>query len=433
MNLNTQIMSDLAIKVENISKAYRIGLKEQRHDTLGATIAAWVKSPLRNFKKLKSLSNFNNHDDADIFWALRDISFEVRKGEVLGIIGKNGAGKSTLLKILSRITEPTGGRIEIYGRVSSLLEVGTGFNPELTGRENVYLNGTILGMTKKEIDGRFDEIIDFSGIEKFIDTPVKRYSSGMKVRLAFAVAAHLESEILIVDEVLAVGDTEFQKKCLRKMGDISKGEGRTVLFVSHNLAAVKTLCSLGIILENGLLAYDGNAQTAIGKYLSSNLLEDEQGNIPDDFYRPFKPSICKFRNLLIKNKEGIQTNSFMLHEEIYFEVNIEAEEDTPDLTISFAINAFDGEPILFVESLYNIDSINLKKGFNKIICTTQNQLLSGNYSVTMGISKVQDGTTLDYIYRAFELGTLNTSAIHEHYRWRENHGMVYGKSNWKIL
>lgn len=261
-------MNDSAIKVENISKAYRIGVKEQRHDTLGAAIASWAKSPFRNFKKLKSLSNFDNQNDKDIFWALKDINFEVKRGEVLGIIGKNGAGKSTLLKILSRITEPTDGRIEIYGRVASLLEVGTGFNPELTGRENVYLNGTILGMTKKEIDIKFDEIISFSGIGKFIDTPVKRYSSGMKVRLAFAVAAHLDPEILIIDEVLAVGDAEFQKKCMGKMDELSKGEGRTVLFVSHSMPAVKDLCSSCILLNNGRIIKEGDTTEVIAYYHS---------------------------------------------------------------------------------------------------------------------------------------------------------------------
>ncbi|MEO7769037.1 MAG: ABC transporter ATP-binding protein, partial [Ferruginibacter sp.] len=261
-------MSDSVIKVENLSKAYRIGLKEQRHDTLGATVAAWVKSPFKNFKQLKSLSNFNNQEEEDIFWALKDINFEVKKGEVLGIIGRNGAGKSTLLKILSRITEPTTGRIEIYGRVASLLEVGTGFNPELSGRENVYLNGTILGMTKKEIDGKFDEIIDFSGIEKFIDTPVKRYSSGMKVRLAFAVAAHLDSEILIIDEVLAVGDADFQKKCLGKMEELTGREQRTILFVSHNMAAVRSFCNKSIVLETGRLKFSGAIADGITHYSS---------------------------------------------------------------------------------------------------------------------------------------------------------------------
>lgn len=280
-------MIETTIKVENISKAYRIGLKEKRHDTLGAAMAAWVKSPLSNFKQLKSLSNFNNHLDEDIFWALKNINFEVKKGEVLGIIGKNGAGKSTLLKILSRITEPTGGRIEIYGRIASLLEVGTGFNPELTGRENVFLNGTILGMTKKEIKLKFDEIIDFSGVEKFIDTPVKRYSSGMKVRLAFAVAAHLESEILIIDEVLAVGDAEFQKKCLGKMGQVSTKEGRTVLFVSHNMTAVNSLCSKCIYLKSGEIVSMGDTIEIVNQYFTfenanQTFAKWHKGNNPGD-------------------------------------------------------------------------------------------------------------------------------------------------------
>lgn len=268
-----QEMNDFVIKVENLSKAYRIGLKERQHDTLGAAMVSWLKSPFKNFKQLKSLAKFDNPDDADVFWALKDINFEVKKGEVLGIIGKNGAGKSTLLKILSRITEPTCGRIQIYGRVASLLEVGTGFNPELSGRENVYLNGTILGMTRKEIDGKFDEIVEFSGIEKFIDTPVKRYSSGMKVRLAFAVAAHLESEILIIDEVLAVGDTDFQKKCLGKMEELTGREQRTILFVSHNIAAVRSFCDKSIVLEAGRLKFSGSIADGLTHYSSKKSLQ----------------------------------------------------------------------------------------------------------------------------------------------------------------
>lgn len=219
-------MSNVAVKVEGVSKKFLIG--DTSSGNLRETIAGWFSQ--------------GNDSKTEEFWALRDINFEVKRGEATGVIGKNGAGKSTLLKILSRITEPTTGRIEIDGRVSSLLEVGTGFHPELTGRENVFLNGTILGMSRTEVKAKFDEIIDFSGIEKFLDTPVKRYSSGMKVRLAFAVAAHLEPEILIIDEVLAVGDAEFQKKCLGKMQDVT-GEGRTVLFVSHNMGAVQALCS----------------------------------------------------------------------------------------------------------------------------------------------------------------------------------------------
>ena len=259
----------LAIQVNGLSKAYRIGLKDKKQETLVGTIMQAIKKPLRNFRNISNLKKFNsNKTSEDIFMALQDVSFAIQKGEVVGVIGKNGAGKSTLLKLLSRITYPSGGRIETFGKVASLLEVGTGFNPELTGRENVYLNGTILGLSKKEIDIRFDEIVKFSGIEQFIETPVKRYSSGMKVRLAFAVAAHLEPDILIIDEVLAVGDAEFQRKCIGKMQEISEGGGRTVLFVSHNMAAVKTLCTRGIVLKNGEIVFDGDQVSAINFYQS---------------------------------------------------------------------------------------------------------------------------------------------------------------------
>lgn len=272
-------MEETVISVKNLTKAYRIGLLEQKSDTLGGVIMSWLKSPLKNYRKLKNLSKIDvDGKDKDIHWVLKGISFEVKKGEVLGIIGRNGAGKSTLLKILSRITEPTQGEIEIQGRIASLLEVGTGFNPDLTGRENVYLNGTILGMTKKEVDAKFDEIVAFSGIKKFIDTPVKRYSSGMKVRLGFAVAAFLDPDILILDEVLAVGDAEFQKKCLGKMQDVREKQGRTVLFVSHNLTAVQSLCTKAIWLHEGSVAAAGNVSEVINEYLrqySSSKLRQE--------------------------------------------------------------------------------------------------------------------------------------------------------------
>lgn len=279
-------MSDIAIRVEHLSKAYRIGLREPRQETLLGAMTAWVKAPLTNYRNVRNLAalgdtRFQGPEVAGskrsetaaspslpqpIFWALKDLCFSVRQGEALGIIGRNGAGKSTLLKILSRITEPTSGRAFIYGRVASLLEVGTGFHPDLTGRENVYLNGTILGMKKREIDARFDEIVDFSGVGKFIDTPTKRYSSGMRVRLAFSVAAHLEPEILIVDEVLAVGDAEFQKKCLGKMQHVA-GQGRTVLFVSHNIAAIQNLCEGVLVLGAGETKFVGNTQRGIAFYL----------------------------------------------------------------------------------------------------------------------------------------------------------------------
>ena len=263
-------MKDIILKAENISKQYRLG--QVGTGTLSHDLNRWwhqVRGKEDPYLKIGDTNDRSTKGESDYVWALQDINFEVERGEVLGIIGKNGAGKSTLLKILSRVTAPTTGNIKFGGRVASLLEVGTGFNGEMTGRENIYLNGAILGMTKKEIASKIDEIIDFSGCERYIDTPVKRYSSGMTVRLAFAVAAFLEPEILIIDEVLAVGDAEFQKKAIGKMQDISKGEGRTVLFVSHNMAAVKILCTRGIVLENGKVVFEGGIDQTISKYLQA--------------------------------------------------------------------------------------------------------------------------------------------------------------------
>jgi lipopolysaccharide transport system ATP-binding protein len=270
--------NDIAIKVENISKIYRIGMKKEMQENFAGAIFNFIKSPWKNYRKYRSLYKFEdinldhsqNPKDtpSDIIFAVNDVSFEMKKGEVLGLIGGNGAGKSTLLKILAKITDPTSGQAEIKGRISSLLEVGTGFHKELTGRENIYLNGTILGMKKREVDRKFDEIVEFSGVEKFIDTPVKRYSSGMKVRLAFAVAAFMEPEILLVDEVLAVGDAAFQRKCLGKMSEVSK-QGRTIIFVSHNMPAIANLCDRAILLESGTVKLDTDPNSAITGYLES--------------------------------------------------------------------------------------------------------------------------------------------------------------------
>lgn len=261
-------MSDIAIKFENISKQYRLGVIGT--GTISHDLNRWwhlIRGKEDPYLKIGEVNDRSSKASGKYVWALKDINFDVKQGEVLGIIGKNGAGKSTLLKILSRVTSPTTGSIKAKGRIASLLEVGTGFHPEMTGRENIYMNGAIMGMTKSEITGKLDAIIDFAGVEKYIDTPVKRYSSGMTVRLGFAIAAHLEPEILVVDEVLAVGDAEFQKKAIGKMQDVSKSEGRTVLFVSHNMGAVETLCTKGIILKNGQLEYNGNIQDVIDYYL----------------------------------------------------------------------------------------------------------------------------------------------------------------------
>jgi lipopolysaccharide transport system ATP-binding protein len=266
-------LKDIILKAENISKQYRLG--QVGTGTLSHDLNRWwhqVRGKEDPYLKIGDTNDRSTKGTSDYVWALQDINFEVERGEVLGIIGKNGAGKSTLLKILSKVTAPTTGSIKCGGRIASLLEVGTGFNPELTGKENIFLNGAILGMTKKEIASKLDEIIEFSGCERYIDTPVKRYSSGMTVRLAFAVAAFLEPEILVIDEVLAVGDAEFQKKAIGKMQDISKQGGRTVLFVSHNMAAVKSLCTRGILIENGTAIFDGSIDETISKYLQGDIV-----------------------------------------------------------------------------------------------------------------------------------------------------------------
>ena len=322
-------MSDIAIRVDNISKRY----------VIGDTSSGSLRDTLTGF-----FGKSGGHTEE--FYALRDVSFEVKRGEAIGIIGKNGAGKSTLLKVLSRITEPTTGRIEIDGRVSSLLEVGTGFHPELTGRENVFLNGTILGMKRQEIKDKFDEIVDFSGVEKFLDTPVKRYSSGMKVRLAFAVAAHLEPEILIIDEVLAVGDAEFQKKCLGKMEDVA-GEGRTVLFVSHNMNAVKKLCYKSIYLDHGQINQIGSSDSIIEYYLRSNTASDTvfsiQKNIKD---LPHDPSF-QFVDFKVIQRSTL-TNNITNVDPVTLEFNYFVKEKTKGLRVYFDI--LDAEENIIIRS-----------------------------------------------------------------------------------
>ena len=308
-------MSDTAIHIDGLAKKYHIG-KLKRKNNLQEALASTALRPVR---AIQSLVHRNGHHRTgyETLWALKDISFEVKHGEVTGIIGRNGAGKSTLLKILSRITDPTEGYADVYGRVGSLLEVGTGFHPELTGRENIYLNGAILGMKRAEIRGKFDEIVAFSEVEQFIDTPVKYYSSGMYVRLAFAVAAHLEPEILLVDEILAVGDANFQRKCLGKMGDVAK-EGRTVLFVSHNMGAVKSLCSTAILLKGGRLAFQGNTQDAINKYLLKH-----QANMNDLSQVPHREGKgpIRFRSVEVLDHSGLQSDVVQSGEEISIELN----------------------------------------------------------------------------------------------------------------
>lgn len=324
-------MSETVISVENLSKAYRLGVIN--HGMMYKDIQSWwarLRGKDDPNAKL-DIYNKNQMNGEDRFWALRDISFEVKRGDRIGIIGKNGAGKSTLLKVLSRVTAPTSGKVKVRGRIASLLEVGTGFHPELTGRENVYLNGAILGMMKNEISKKFDEIVDFAGIETFIDTPVKRYSSGMYVRLAFAVAAHLEPEILVVDEVLAVGDAEFQKRAIGKMEDVSKGEGRTILFVSHNMAAITNLCSTGLVLEDGQYIFYGEATDAVSKYMETNLVRGEQGNIHDKFINNTGKIIFKGAHIYNEQKQAVA--SVKIHETCFVEMEFLVNEDVKGISV----------------------------------------------------------------------------------------------------
>jgi len=326
-------VSNLAIRVDKVSKVYRLGAKEDAEDSLVAALLKMLRSPLSNYRKYRSLYNFDDLDfnnpeanaDPNVLWALSNVSFDVTQGEIVGIIGRNGAGKSTLLKILSKITPPAQGRVEIHGRTSSLLEVGTGFHNELSGRENVYLNGTILGMRKKEVDRKFDEIVDFSGVEKFLDTPVKRYSSGMRVRLAFAVAAHLEPEILIIDEVLAVGDAAFQQKCLNKMEQVG-GEGRTVFFVSHNMPAVTRLCHRAITLRSGQLVADGPCSEIVASYMHEGT-DSAAERCWDDIEQAPGVDLVRLRRVRIKNESGELTESIDIRAPVGFEMTFEVIQD----------------------------------------------------------------------------------------------------------
>ena len=313
-------MSKVVIKAENISKQYRLGLVGT--GTVRDDLKRWwynLRGKEDPFLKIGEANDRSSKGESDYVWSLRDINFEINQGDSVGIIGRNGAGKSTLLKILSQVTQPTTGKIYTKGRIASLLEVGTGFHPEMTGRENIYLNGAILGMRKHEITKKFDEIVAFSGVERYIDTPVKRYSSGMYVRLAFAVAAHLESEILIVDEVLAVGDAEFQKKCLGKMNEVSKGEGRTILFVSHNLDAVKKLCNKGLLLHHGQLIHDGNIDTTLDSYLLNYSSNEKQSELNFEEDENKEAQILK---VALKDKEGNDVIEFYSNQEICVHITL---------------------------------------------------------------------------------------------------------------
>ena len=368
-------MGDLAIRVDNISKRYTIASARYRHDTLRDQLMDGVSALMHPRRRSRARR--------EVFWALRDLSFEVNQGDVVGIVGRNGAGKSTLLKILSRITEPSSGRAEIYGRVGSLLEVGTGFDQELTGLENIYLSGAILGMRKAEIDRKLEEIVAFSEVGQFIDTPVKRYSSGMYVRLAFAVAAHLEPEILIVDEVLAVGDAAFQRKCLGKMGDVA-GEGRTVLFVSHNMAAITRLCRLGLWLDRGQLKDVGPADEVVARYFAAGV--DTLGELTFRDRLAEAPGSEFIRLLAVRTRssEGHVTTSIDAHSAVNVEVEYEVLRPAASLRVGVSLTAHDGT-VLF--SSTDADTLEEARTPGRFLsqCTIPGNFLNyGQYFLSVG-------------------------------------------------
>jgi len=347
------------------------------------------------------------------FWALRDVGFEVKQGQVIGLLGRNGAGKSTLLKILSRITEPTQGTIRLRGRIASLLEVGTGFHPELTGRENIYLNGTLLGMRKVEIDRKFDQIVAFSEVEKFLDTPVKRYSSGMYVRLAFAIAAHLEPEILIIDEVLAVGDHAFQKKCLGKMRDVATGEGRTVLFVSHNMGAISQLCEIGILLEQGRVTTIGPTKDVIKSYLKSGLDHNSAlAQFQDD---PAKPG--QFRSAEILHADGSLGSDFSCDEPITLRLTYEVRQPVLDCYLTLYLQNIEGTRVLFADLRDTVSDTNevLQPGTHRFSVTIPSRLLAATtYLLSIGSAAKYAGV-IDHHHDCAEFTLRDLSTQHQ---WR---------------
>lgn len=387
-------MSDTVIRVENLGKKYIIGQQQQeRYTALRDVLANKAKDITQVFNPKAKHQKPNSEE----FWALKDVSFEVKRGDRIGIIGRNGAGKSTLLKVLSRITEPTEGRISIKGRVASLLEVGTGFHPELTGRENIYLNGAILGMSKLDIRRQFDVIVAFAEVEKFLDTPVKRYSSGMYVRLAFAVAAHLEPEILVVDEVLAVGDAAFQKKCLGKMEDVAEKEGRTVLFVSHNMATIQSLCNQIIFLNHGQVQAIGNPNATIQLYLNEGAASEDWSNLHSIAQRRGEGAL-RFSKLELLDSQKRSVNSTQSGEKLTFRLHFSSfsgKSIYKNCRTSIAITGASGARIVLSTEMICQDEVTIKDGDFVDFCIGKLPLTEGKYSLTLFIES--NGIIQDWI------------------------------------
>lgn len=412
-------MSQTVIKAENISKRYRIGIKEEKAKTFAEQLYNYVRYPYKNFQNIRKLGEFSSNEES-IHWAIKDINFEVRQGEVLGIIGKNGAGKSTLLKVLSKITEPSSGRILIHGRIAALLEVGTGFHPELTGRENIYMNGTILGMSKKEIDKKLDEIVDFSGVDKYIDTAVKFYSSGMRVRLGFSVAAHLEPEILVVDEVLSVGDAEFQNKCLGKMQSVSENEGRTILFVSHDLNAVYKLTSKCMLLHQGEIQSIGGPDEIIRLY-RSNLVDSKSFYLNPD-------KLNGIVSVEILTSSGLQIHEFGKPLEI--QVKVRFNQLFKNVAIAFQFVNELGQSI--INPLVTSDKIKwIHDGIGEIsLLIPYLRLFAGKYSLTIHLGDKSSNYHIETIEDACQF-EISMDHLHSEYGWNRKAAFYLESHLWK--
>jgi lipopolysaccharide transport system ATP-binding protein len=427
-------LTDVAIRVEGLSKRYRIGSYKPQSKTFAGAVGELVAQPVRNMRRLRSLSNFGENSTTrgdSVIWALKDVSFEVKQGEVLGIVGRNGSGKSTLLKVLSQITEPTSGRIAVHGRVGSLLEVGTGFHPELTGRENVYLNGAILGMTKKEIDGKFDEIVAFSGVEKFIDTPVKHYSSGMKVRLAFSVAAHLEPEVLLIDEVLAVGDAEFQQKCLGTMGRVASS-GRTVLFVSHNLGAIQNLCDRATVLDRGAIVWTDTATAAVRHYLSL-AASTATGMTSASSQYLSRDGAVRIDSAQVTTRGHYEPAGCGMGDPLEFEVRCSSSIQLHQVALGIGMDNALGERITTLHSTLSTNRsrpASTGPGDFSFRCSIQGLTLApGRYSLKLSLESSRGAEVVADDAVAFEV--LATQQVH--LRNRQLRGVVFCSQDWDVI
>ncbi len=430
-------MGDIALRVEGLGKRYRIGTL-QRYKTIRDTLAEAVSGPFREATALFSNgrhAHTNGRSD-DVLWALKDVSFEVERGEVIGIIGRNGAGKSTLLKILSRITEPTTGCAELYGRVGSLLEVGTGFHPELTGRENIYLNGAILGMTRREITRKFDEIVAFAEIERFLDTPIKQYSSGMYVRLAFAVAAHLESEILLVDEVLAVGDIAFQRKCLARIEGVAK-EGRTVVIISHDMQAIRLLCTTCFCLQEGRVIDRGPTSTVIANYLASFEVLGDNEMISDEKRRHDyiqQRDVLKITRVSVRNSQGEPTRCLFFKESFTVQLYFEVLQPVSEVRLGLGLSTLEGLRIATVHHPSDgLALLDLAAGRYCVTAQVQNPLTPGQYTLIVGAHELKHRFGLEHIPLAASLTVMDVAAhaadLHDHY----NIGLVSLQAVWTTV